>query len=154
MPTRFAEPPLAPIHRAAVYTSIKRNPPSPTPNPRIAIIPNGAKRDPTMSHQNIEDRRKHKRILLPEHQFLTCQGLDPKFEGQVSVIGAGGLYVRTRHQLTMGQTIRLKVEDRNLTLEVEAKVRDVTETGAGVEFNELNPPSQRTLQDFLRSLRP
>jgi c-di-GMP-binding flagellar brake protein YcgR len=107
-----------------------------------------------MSFQNAEDRRKHRRILLPEHQFLSCKGLDPKFEGQVSVIGAGGLYVRTRHQLTMGQNVRLKVEHPNLILEVEAKVRDVTETGAGLEFNELDPPRQRTLQDFLRSLRP
>jgi c-di-GMP-binding flagellar brake protein YcgR len=154
MPTRYAEPPLAPIHRAAVYTSIKRNPLSPTPNPPIAIIPNGAKRDPTMSHQNVEDRRKHKRILLPEHQFLHCRGINPKFEGQVSIIGAGGLFVRTNQSLSMGQTIRLKIEHPNLNLEVEAKVRDVTETGAGLEFNELNLPSQRTLQDFLRSLRP
>jgi c-di-GMP-binding flagellar brake protein YcgR len=107
-----------------------------------------------MSHQNIEDRRKHKRILLPEHQFLSCKGLAPKFEGQVSIIGTGGLFVRTRQSLTMGQTIRLKVEDPALSIEVECKVRDVSEKGVGVEFMPLDPPRQRTLQDFLHSLRP
>ena len=54
----------------------------------------------------------------------------------------------------MGQTIHLKVEDPNLTLETEAKVRDVNEKGVGIEFTDLDPPRQRTLQDFLRSLRP
>jgi c-di-GMP-binding flagellar brake protein YcgR len=107
-----------------------------------------------MSHQNVEDRRKHKRILLPEHQFLHCRGIDPKFEGQVSIIGAGGLFIRTNQSLSMGQTIRLKVEHPNLNLEVEAKVRDVSQNGVGVEFINADPPRQRTLQDFLHSLRP
>jgi c-di-GMP-binding flagellar brake protein YcgR len=107
-----------------------------------------------MSHQNVEDRRKHTRILLPEHQFLHCKGINPKFEGQVSIIGAGGLFIRTNQSLSMGQTIRLKVEHPNLNLEAEAKVRDVNEKGVGIEFTDLDPPRQRTLQDFLRSLRP
>ena len=54
----------------------------------------------------------------------------------------------------MGQTIRLKVEDPALSIEVECKVRDVSEKGVGVEFMPLDPPRQRTLQDFLHSLRP
>jgi hypothetical protein len=107
-----------------------------------------------MSHQSVEDRRKHIRILLPEHLFLSCKGLAPKFEGKVSVIGSGGLFVRTKQSLSMGQTIHLKVEDPNLNLEAEAKVRDVNEKGVGVEFTNLDPPRQRKLQDFLRTLRP
>ncbi len=107
-----------------------------------------------MTYNSSEDRRKHKRILLPEHQFLHCIGVDPKFEGEVSIIGSGGLFVRTKQSLTMGQTIHLKVEDPNLNLETEAKVRDVNEKGAGVEFTNLDAPRQRVLQDFLRTLRP
>ena len=107
-----------------------------------------------MNYNAAEDRRKHKRILLPEHQFLKCKGTNPKFEGQVTVIGSGGLFVRTKQSLTMGQTIYLKVEDPNLTLEAEAKVRDVNEKGVGVEFANLDSPTQRKLQDFLRTLRP
>ena len=107
-----------------------------------------------MTYNSSEDRRKHKRILLPEHQFLHCIGVDPKFEGEVSIIGSGGLFVSTKQSLTMGQTIHLKVEDPNLNLETEAKVRDVNEKGAGVEFTNLDAPRQRALQDFLRTLRP
>jgi c-di-GMP-binding flagellar brake protein YcgR len=107
-----------------------------------------------MTYNSAEDRRKHKRILLPEHQFLHCTGIDPKFEGEVSIIGSGGLFVRTKQSLTMGQTIHLKVEDPNLNLETEAKVRDVSEKGAGVEFANLDAPTQRKLQDFLRNIRP
>jgi c-di-GMP-binding flagellar brake protein YcgR len=107
-----------------------------------------------MSHKSVEDRRKHVRILLPEHQFLHCRGIDPKFEGKVSVIGSGGLFVRTKQSLSMGQTIHLKVDDPNLNLEAEASVRDVNEKGVGVEFTNLDPPRQRKLQDFLRTLMP
>ena len=107
-----------------------------------------------MSAQRAEDRRKHQRILLPEDQFLPCKGLDPKFEGKVSVIGTGGLFVRTRHAVNMGQTLRLRIEDPSLTFEVQCTVRDVNEKGAGVEFTPLDPPQQRILQEFLRTLRP
>ena len=107
-----------------------------------------------MTYNSAEDRRKHNRILLPEHQFLHCKGVDPKFEGKVTVIGSGGLFVRTKQAMTMGQTIYLKVEDPNLNLEAEAKVRDVNEKGVGVEFANLDAPTQRKLQDFLRNIRP
>lgn len=107
-----------------------------------------------MSHQNVEDRRKHKRILLPEHQFLPCKGVDPKFEAQVTIIGTGGLFIRTRHTLTMGQTIKLKIEAPALSLEVHCTVRDSNEKGAGVEFQALDHPQQRALNNFLTSLRP
>jgi len=107
-----------------------------------------------MSFQNVEDRRKHKRILLPEHQFLVCKSLDPKFDGKVSVIGTGGLFVRTRHALTMGQTLHMRIEDPSLTFEVQCTVRDVNEKGVGVEFAALDQPQQRILQEFLRTLRP
>jgi len=107
-----------------------------------------------MSHQNVEDRRKHIRILLPEHQFLCCKGIDPKFEGQVSIIGTGGLFIRTNHPLAMGQSLYLRIEDPSLNLEIDCKVRDASQNGAGVEFINVDPPRQRTLQGFLRTLRP
>ena len=107
-----------------------------------------------MTPQPDEDRRKHQRILLPEDHLLVCKGLDPKFEGRVSVIGSGGLFVRTRQALTMGQIIRVRIEDPALTLEIQCTVRDVNEKGAGVEFHALAHPHQRILQQFLRTLRP
>lgn len=107
-----------------------------------------------MSQQNQIDRRKHKRILLPEHHFLPCRGLDPKFDGQVSIIGTGGLFVRTREPFEMGQTIKIRVEATALNFEVVCTVRDVSEKGAGVEFAPLDQPQQRVLNNFLSTLRP
>lgn len=107
-----------------------------------------------MTQQIAEDRRKHQRILLPENHFLPCKSLAPKFEGIVSIIGTGGLFVRTNHALTMGQTLRLRIQDPSLKFEVQCTVRDVTEKGAGVEFAPLSLPKQRVLQNFLRTLRP
>jgi len=107
-----------------------------------------------MTTSRAEDRRKHQRILLPEDQFLNCKGLDPKFDGKVTVIGTGGLFIRTKQSLSMGQKVRLKVEDPALNFEVQATVRDASEKGAGVEFDPLDNPHQRTLQAFLSKLRP
>ncbi|MFZ0636439.1 MAG: PilZ domain-containing protein [Candidatus Acidiferrales bacterium] len=101
-----------------------------------------------------EDRRKQRRILLPEGRTLPCHGIEPSFDGVVSVIGMGGMFIRMRSAKTPGAVLRVRVEDSDLTFQVECTVRDAVESGVGVEFTKMAAEDEGKLKDLLHRLRP
>src|ERR1700722_12901743 len=100
------------------------------------------------------DLRKFQRILLPEGRAIQCHGTEPKFEAVISVIGLGGMFIRYPHIGPLGTRLRVRVEDTVVTFRAECTVRDVADTGVGVEFTKLASEDERKLKDLLHRLRP
>ncbi len=80
------------------------------------------------------DRRRHCRIVIPEKHLLECAGTNRPLNGQVSVLGLGGMFIRTQVHFPVGTTLGVRVNTDGETLETECVVRDVLPNGLGVEF--------------------
>jgi len=107
-----------------------------------------------MSICAVLERRAHRRILLPEGSMIPCRGISPKFEGVISVIGVGGMFIRTRESYAHGTSLSVSIEDTSLKITAECRVCDVQADGVGVEFTDLEAQTQRKLQELLQRLRP
>jgi len=107
-----------------------------------------------MSIRAVLERRVHGRILLPEGGMIPCRGISPKFEGVISVIGVGGMFIRTRESFTHGTSLSVSIEDTSLKITADCRVCDVQANGVGVEFTDLDAETQRKLQELLQPLRP
>ena len=79
------------------------------------------------------DLRHHQRILVPEGRKIRAesQGGSHRLEGIVSVIGLGGIFVRTRASEPMGAILRLKLTDSLVTFESDCTVRSVAQNEIG-----------------------
>ena len=74
-------------------------------------------------------------------------------EGTVSVIGLGGMFVRTKVPPAPGTRLHVLLTCPNVSLESECKVIHVTPNGMGVELTRLTPEDERKLKALLVELK-
>ena len=80
-------------------------------------------------------------------------GMAVCFEGVVTVIGLGGMFIRTSKAQPPGTTLWLTLEDPVVTFESECTVRHVAENGVGVEITAITPENERRLRALLLRLK-
>lgn len=101
----------------------------------------------------IEERR-YPRKILDESQWLECEGVGCELQGQVRVVGLGGVFIRTRQTFPVGSALGLRIRNGNDWLEAVGVVRSQEPHGIGVEFM---PPRERLLaqlNDLLGEAKP
>ena len=101
------------------------------------------------------DLRRHQRILLPPGHLMRVHsnGADGRFEGLVTVIGLGGMFIRTSKARPAGRVLKLVLEDPAATFESECTVRSVAENGVGVEITAITSENERRLRALLLRLK-
>jgi len=102
-----------------------------------------------------KDRRRYQRILVPTGHAILARGVNKghRFEGIVSVIGLGGMFIRTRESFAPGTILQISLTDPITSFDSECAVRDSTETGIGLEITSIEPVAQQKLQFLLRQLK-
>jgi c-di-GMP-binding flagellar brake protein YcgR len=101
-----------------------------------------------------KELRRHQRILVPDGHPIRCQGAEPKVEGIVTVIGLGGMFIRTRNSQPYGAVLNLRIQNKFSLFDAQCTVRNVAENGLGVEFTSLSPTDEQKLKGLLQQLRP
>jgi hypothetical protein len=101
-----------------------------------------------------EDRRRHDRIVIPEDKLLSCEGVSRPLTGKISVLGTGGMYVRTTDTFPAGTELELRIRTEEDTLETPCVVRDVAPGGLGVEFTWVRGPLEEKLKKLMTRLKP
>lgn len=101
------------------------------------------------------DLRKHQRILVPGNHSIhvSNNGNGPAIEGTVTVIGLGGLFIRTRDSQPYGTVLYLVLKGSYLVFEAECTVRNVAPNGLGVEITSITPPNEQKLKELLLQLK-
>lgn len=84
---------------------------------------------------------------------IHSNGVGPRLEGTVTVIGAGGMFIRTRDAQPYGETLKLIVEDSLARFDAECTVRHVEENGLGVEITKITPENEQRLRVLLLRLK-
>jgi len=99
--------------------------------------------------------RRHERTLVPPGVELraTANGDQPKMEGMATVIGLGGMFLRTRAAPKPGSVMRLTLKCPLVSFQSECAVRHVTPTGLGIEFINLTPEAEASLRKLLVQLK-
>lgn len=105
--------------------------------------------------QFTQDLRRHQRILVPTGHTIRaeCNGSGPKIAGTVSVIGLGGLFLRTRDFQPAGTVLHLKLIDSLVTLESDCTVRRVTDAGMGLEITSISTSDEQKLRFLLAQFK-
>jgi PilZ domain len=93
-----------------------------------------------------KERRRHKRVLVPEGRTIRAEGTRPHLEGIVSVVGMGGMFIRTHDSQPCGTTLELKLKDSSFSFRVIGTVRHVAENGLGVEITGITPEDEQKLK--------
>ena len=101
-----------------------------------------------------EDRRHHERIVVPEDKLLACEGVSRPLNGKVSVLGIGGMFIRTKDSYAPGTELELRVRADGETLETPCVVRDAAPGGLGVEFTWVRGPLEQKLKKLMVRLKP
>jgi PilZ domain len=101
------------------------------------------------------DLRRHQRVLVPTGHTMRIHGngAGPKFEGTVTVIGLGGMFIRTQETQPPGTVLTLRLDDTVATFECECTVRHVTGNGMGVEITKISPQDEQRLRFLLIRLK-
>ncbi len=100
------------------------------------------------------DNRLYDRIYLQDEKFIPCEGLGFAFDGQISVLGLGGMYVRTGKSYPIGTVLPLRIAVGKEAIEADCIVRDVETDGIGVEFVKLRGSNEDTLKRIIDAVRP
>ncbi|HEV2205757.1 MAG TPA: PilZ domain-containing protein [Candidatus Acidoferrales bacterium] len=101
------------------------------------------------------DLRRHQRILVPSGHVMRVHGRDggPPFEGVVTVIGLGGMFIRTENTAPPGTVLDVKLDDPVAAFDYECTIRHVAENGIGVEITKISPPNEQRLRFLLVQLK-
>lgn len=99
------------------------------------------------------DNRLYDRLYLAEAQYMSCEGVGFAFEGRITVIGLGGLYVLTDKSYPMGTVLALRILGGADVVEADGIVRDVEPDGFGVEWVKLRGANEDALKRILERLR-
>jgi hypothetical protein len=102
----------------------------------------------------LKDLRRHQRLLIPEGRRITAESAHPLLSGTVTVIGLGGMFIRTKNTHSCGAVLRLKLIDPFVTFETECTVRNVAENGLGVEITGITFENEKKLKTLLLHLKP
>jgi len=84
---------------------------------------------------------------------VTTNGRVPHVEGAVSVIGLGGMFVRTKAPPVPGTVLHVDLTCPNVSLESDCTVIHVTPSGMGVELTSLTPENEQKLKALLIQLK-
>ena len=99
------------------------------------------------------ENRLYDRVTLEEGKYIPCEGLGFTFEGQVTVIGLGGLLIRTTKSYPVGTVLPLRLRSGDDVFEADCIVRDLEEGGIGVEFVKLRGANEEALRRMIQNLR-
>jgi PilZ domain len=101
------------------------------------------------------DLRRHERILVPAGVELraTMNGEHPKLGGTATVIGLGGMFLRTHAAPEPGSVMKLTLKCPLVSFQSECAVRHVTPNGLGIEFISLTPENEASLRKLLVQLK-
>jgi hypothetical protein len=101
------------------------------------------------------DLRQHQRILIPSGHTMPIHsnGSGARLGGTVTVIGLGGMFIRTRDWQPYGAVLRLIVEDPVAQFDAECTVRHVAKNGLGVEITKITPENEQRLRALLLRLK-
>lgn len=77
----------------------------------------------------------------------------PKLDGVVTVIGLGGMFIRTAKVQPFGTVLKLRLDHPVATFEAEFTVRSVAENGIGVEITGISPENEQRLKALLMRLK-
>jgi len=102
--------------------------------------------------------RRHQRILVPGSRLIRVSGVSAgkkqEIEGVITVIGFGGMFIRTSNELPIGAVLRVLLTDLINTLEAECTVRNVASNGFGVEFTRITRENEQKLKALLSAIKP
>ncbi|HJY88303.1 MAG TPA: PilZ domain-containing protein [Candidatus Acidoferrales bacterium] len=101
-----------------------------------------------------EDRRRHDRVVVPEDKLLDCEGVSRALQGKISVLGLGGMYIRTADVYPVGTELELRIRSGAETVETPCVVRDVIPGGLGVEFTWVRGSLEQKLQKLMVQIKP
>jgi hypothetical protein len=101
------------------------------------------------------DLRRHQRILVPDAVKIRVQAKEAgaQISGLATVIGLGGMFVRTKDVPEPGCIMNLRLLGPSVSFESECTVRHVAETGIGVEFTRIEPQDEEKLKALLLRLK-
>jgi hypothetical protein len=100
-----------------------------------------------------EDRRHHDRVVVPEDKLLPCEGVSRPLNGKISVLGTGGMFIRTTDAYPPGTELELRICADSETLDAPCVVRDAAPSGLGVEFTWVRAPFEEKLRKIIARLK-
>jgi len=99
------------------------------------------------------ESRHYTRHLIPEESLLPCEGVNRPLKGQVSVMGLGGMFVRTRESYPIGTALEVRIHAPDDVIDAQCVVRDVLPGGLGLEFTKLRGKHEDVVRTFLERLK-
>ena len=108
-----------------------------------------------MSQSAEVNRRRFRRVELPQNRWLACQAMGEglHFDGEVSVISPGGLFIRSPKVQHVGARLGIKMRNIMDVVEADCVVRNHQDDGFGVEFLDMRPTFQTNLERIIDRLR-
>ncbi len=102
-----------------------------------------------MKKETKKDLRTHGRVRIPEDQLLPCEAVGGGLTGHISVLGAGGAFIRTRDTHPVGTRLALRIHGNGTQFEAQGVIRDVEPGGVGVAFARLGRKQKENLRQIL-----
>ena len=99
------------------------------------------------------DNRHYVRHTIPEEQLLPCEGVNRPLSGHVSILGLGGMFVRTRESYPLGTPLEVRIHAPGDVIDAQCVVRDVLPGGLGLEFTKLRGKHEDGVRKFLEQLK-
>src|SRR5689334_7437419 len=105
--------------------------------------------------ERYREMRKHQRILVPGNRLIqaSANGDGPSMQGRVTVIGLGGMFIRTSSSMAAGTVMHVKLTEPLGVIETNCVVRNVADNRLGVEFAGLSAEDEEKLKALLLSLK-
>jgi len=97
--------------------------------------------------------RRYGRVVVPENNLMPCEGTSKPLRGEITIIGLGGMFIRTRASFPAGTVLGTRFRMEELVVETDCAVRYAAPTGLGVEFVRLRGTSSENLQKILAKLK-
>lgn len=98
------------------------------------------------------EQRRFERIQLPDGK-LVCHGVDSVIDGDVTVLGMGGMYIRTPKIQAMGAQFNIRMRNIADIVEAQCTVRGQGIDGMGVEFVSLQNKHQENLKRIIERFK-
>lgn len=100
-----------------------------------------------------ENYRNYRRVLVPEHYPVQCEGVGIALEGKVAVLSLGGMYIRTRESHPEGSSFGVRMRANGEVVETVCVVRRREPGGLGVEFVKLRGQHEDSLKRIIARLK-
>jgi hypothetical protein len=90
---------------------------------------------------------------VPDEVHIAARAKRPAIRGVVTVIGQGGLFIRTRSSQTHGTVLHLELTEPFGKIELDGTVRNLAENGLGLEITSITAANEQKLRDLLLRLK-